>query len=438
MAALTAFSAVNENVLYSFQGPPNDGFNPLGRLVTDQFGNLYGTTWQGENCLETCGTVFQVTPPSKPGGAWTERLLYQFTGAADADGSGPNGGMIWGYKGNLYGTTMYGGNGPCTILGSPAGCGVVYAMTPPAQKDGTWTESVIYSFQGGAADGYVPNGELVSDAQGNLYGVTFFGGGYGVCDVFYPYCGTVFELSPPTEEGGEWTEKVLYSFHDLADGAMPNGALVLDSSGAIYGTTPIGGYLGCTNGEGLVGCGVVYKLTPNNSGGQWTQTILYTFPAKGSGGQGPFAGMIFDRAGNLYGTTDGGGLGLEPAGTVFELSPPQGGGQTWSHTRLASFTYKMGGFPMSGLVFDNEGNLYGTTSADGHYGGGSAFKLNPPSLPGGKWLLDTIYNFKGAPDAGPSSGTLILVKGRLLGVALGGTGASCSNNGCGTVFAITP
>src|SRR5271168_1200005 len=95
MAALTAFSAVNENVLYSFQGPPNDGFNPLGRLVTDQFGNLYGTTWQGENCLETCGTVFQVTPPSKPGGAWTERLLYQFTGAADADGSGPNGGMIW-------------------------------------------------------------------------------------------------------------------------------------------------------------------------------------------------------------------------------------------------------------------------------------------------------------------------------------------------------
>jgi hypothetical protein len=169
----------------------------------------------------------------------------------------------------LYGTTAYGGSGGCVLIGIKGGCGTVYELSPPKVKGGKWAYAILYNFQGGK-DGYFPWGDLVFDAAGNLYGATQFGGGFGSCDSpFYQFCGTVFALSPPKIKGGEWREKVLYSFKDIkvgkqiGDGANPNGGLTFDSKGAIYGTTRWGGDSAnnCTGGSGYAGCGTVFELT---------------------------------------------------------------------------------------------------------------------------------------------------------------------------------
>jgi len=235
-------------VLYSFQGDL-DGATPVGAVVFDSRGNLYGATQYGgnDNCspMAACGTVYQLTPQAD--GSWTETVLYVFKGKASNDGEYPEGGLIADSAGNLYGTAAYGGTGSCVLLGNTGGCGVVFELSPPQQKGGARTETILYSFQGGN-DGYVPWGDLVFDKSGNLYGSTIFGGGQGTsCDAFYQYCGTVFKLSPPKKQGGKWTEKVLHSFAGVAtgqqtgDGANPNGGLVLDGKGAVYGTTCYGG-----------------------------------------------------------------------------------------------------------------------------------------------------------------------------------------------------
>jgi hypothetical protein len=233
-----------EQVLYSFQGIP-DGSIPVGGVVVDASGNLYGATTDGgsSSCggIAQCGTVYQLQPPSQQGGAWTESILYVFQGLAFGDGETPAGGVLLDKAGNLYGTTAYGGAGDCILLGGDVGCGTVYQMTPPTVPGSAWTETVIYSFQGGN-DGYLPMGNLVFDSAGNLYGATYYGGGFGVCNQgIYPYCGTIFKLSPPKTKGGAWKEKVLYSFKSGTDGADPNGSLVFDQKGALYGTTFFGG-----------------------------------------------------------------------------------------------------------------------------------------------------------------------------------------------------
>lgn len=170
-----------EKVLYSFQGLP-DGADPAGEIAFDGAGNLYGATLDGgaDNCpgIAQCGAVFQLEPPTQKGGAWSESLIYVFKGKSYDDGETPGGGVIFDKTGNLYGTTSYGGSGDCVLLGIKVGCGVVYKLTPPKQKGGAWSESVIYSFKGGK-DGYLPNGDLTFDAAGNIYGATEFGGGKG-------------------------------------------------------------------------------------------------------------------------------------------------------------------------------------------------------------------------------------------------------------------
>jgi uncharacterized repeat protein (TIGR03803 family) len=431
MLASVAWGGDTENVLYSFQGG-SDGSEPSGGVVFDQNGNLYGATSYGggSSCapLTTCGTVFELTPGA---GGWTETVLYVFKGKAYNDGDIPSGGVILDGAGNLYGVTGYGGGGNCYLSGTKAGCGTVYKLTP---NGSTWTETILYSFHGGK-DGNFPAGNLVFDAAGNLYGSTLFGGGRGNCGSIYGYCGTIFELSPPSGNGGAWTEKVLYSFKGGNDGASPDGALIFDKQGALYGTTEFGGgSSNCTWHED--GCGTVFELKPPaKKGGPWTESLLHRFEGYQDGdGQWPAAGLTFDSKGNLYGMTLTGGKG--GSGTVFQLRPRRAG--AWSEAILYAFTGGNDGVASSGgLIFDGEGNLYGTSLGGSYHG--AVFELSPPLMQDGAWTLTDLYDFKGPPDAGwPYAGVILDNAGNIYGTTLyGGTGQGC-DDGCGTVFEVTP
>lgn len=230
------------STLYSFTGTP-DGANPWAvKLVFDSTGSLYGTTEYGgnsANCTNGCGTVFRLTPTA--GGVWTEKVIHSFS--SYSDGAIPASGVII-HSGHVYGTTVYGGgSGNCTL-----GCGVVFSLTP--NSTGIWSERVVYSFTA-APDGSLPYSSLVSDAAGNLYGTTFYGGASQNCTTG---CGTVFEVSPGTN--GIWTENVLYSFTGNPDASNPASSLILDPQGDLYGTTVYGG----SGKNCLYGCGAVFEI----------------------------------------------------------------------------------------------------------------------------------------------------------------------------------
>ena len=437
LAFVSASAESKEKVLYSFQGGTSDGAAPAGGVVFDTAGNLYGATTDGggECPPAQCGTVFQLTPPAKNGGPWTETVLYVFKGNATGDGNTPAGSVIIDSAGNLYGTTGYGGTGNCVLLGTKVGCGTVYELSPPAQKGGAWMETVLYSFQSGK-DGYLPNGDLVFDGAGNLYGATMFGGGYGTtCDPFYQYCGSVFELSPPKKQGGTWTEKVLHGFRGGSDGANPNGGLILDRFGAIYGTTFAGGNQGCKL-TGSIGCGTAVKLAPpTKKRGGWTETILHRFKSDPDGAE-PAAGLVFKANGDLYGTTKGGG-DHSGSGTVFRLVPHTDG--TWAEHVLYGFQGGNDGtWPQSALIFDAKGDLLGTAAIGGTVGGGTVFRLHPTT--GSSWTFADLYDFKGAPDGSYPTGALTLgTDGNSYGTTQdSGTGQACAHLGCGTVFTVRP
>ncbi len=281
-------------VLYSFQGVP-DGATPTGAVVFDKAGNVYGATGDvGASTCDgpgQCGTVYQFDPPATKGGAWTETVLYIFKGHAQNDGATPEGGLVIDQAGNLYGTTGYGGRGPCLLLGGAVGCGTVYELSPPAKQGDPWMETVLYSFQGDK-DGYVASGDLVFDQAGNLYGATLFGGGKRTtCDSLYGgQCGTIFKLSPPKTKGGKWTERVLQRFAGGTHGANPSSGLVLDGKGNVYGTTAGGGSTGCQG----PGCGTAFELKPpTKTGGGWNEKMLHRF-TDGNDVAGPNGGLIFD------------------------------------------------------------------------------------------------------------------------------------------------
>ena len=319
-----------ETTLHSFAGAP-DGAQPVAGLVRDASGNLYGTTAQGGGAPCTfesgCGTVFKIDASGM------ETVLYNFTGGTD--GGAPMAGLVRDAAGNLYGTTYYGGDLSCE---SGTGCGTVFKLST------TGAETVLYSFAGGT-DGELPAAGLVRDAAGNLYGTTLVGGAYGA--------GTVFRV---TEAG---KEKVLYSFTGGVDGSLPLATLVRDAAGSLYGTTQLGG---------TYGAGTVFQV-----GGTGTERILHSFRGGMDGGY-PFAGLVMDPAGNLYGTTFfGGGTGCEGGcGTVFELIAGGAG------TILHSFTGRAdGGYPRAALVQDAAGKLYGTAEIGGASGAGAVFRLKP-------------------------------------------------------------
>jgi uncharacterized repeat protein (TIGR03803 family) len=312
----------SQTVLYTFTDT-NDGAGPIGAIAFDAAGNIYGTTAFGAPYGK--GTVFKLTPGSD--GTYTAALLYAFTGGDD--GNQPMGGVALDKAGNIYGTTLYGGL---------AGGGVTFELSPNA--DGSWSENVIHSFAGGNSDGYSPTSNLLFDAAGNLYGATSGGGTSGY------YGGTVYELSPGSD--GSWTETILYTFTGKADGGGPN-AIAFDKAGNIYGAAGGGGAKG-TNCPS--GCGTIFRLS-KSSGGSWAFTRAYAF--NGTSGYDP-NGIVFDSAGNLYGTT----LESYPtSGTVFELKRG-GAGQRWTYSLLYDFGATAGGIEPMGLVI-HQGNLFGTT-----------------------------------------------------------------------------
>jgi hypothetical protein len=450
LAAVILALAVNasaaswkEKVLYSFQGGSTDGSTPAGGVVFDKTGNLYGATTGGgpDSCApigNACGLVYQLSPPVHKGDPWTETLIYQFKGKGFNDASVPVGGVILDAAGNVYGTTAYGGTGTCVLVGVLAGCGTVFELSPPQQSGGPWTESILYSFQSGK-DGYFPWGDLTFDGKGNLYGVTDFGGGKGnTCNVYYEYCGTIFKLSPPKQKDGKWTEKVLHSFAGGTDGANPNGGLILDKNGVIYATTQTGGSQGCVRQYVSVGCGTVFRLKPPaRKGGAWIEEFLHIFTG-GNDGAVPNGDLIFDKQGAIYGTGFKGGT--QQFGLVFQFIPKKGG--RWTENVLHNFSGQEGRNPMAGVIFDGSGNLFGTASGGGTSGDGTAFRLKR-ARGDSNWPFTLVHTFIANPDGEYPGASLILNKnGHLYGTTLyGGTGQggpNCGSYGCGTVFEMSP
>lgn len=414
--------------LYSFQGGP-DGANPISFLIADEAGNLYGTTYAGGTgtfCQGGCGTVFRLRPPNREGGPWTETVLYSFAG--NPDGYFPSSGhLVFDSSGNLYGSTQFGGS-------AGFGYGTVYRLSRPTKPDGAWTETVLYNFTDGN-DGGVPANGLVMDPAGNLYGTTNDSGAYGQSGA-----GTIFELSPPTEPGGAWTENTLFSFEQIKDGNEPN-EVTLDAAGNLYGTRSADNIL-CTPNDPRH-CGTAFEL--KHEGDAWRMRILHRFTGAGDGSS-PWSGLISDQQGNLYGTTAGYGGNTNTTGTVFELTPPGDATESWTETLLYLFTGGTdGSAPLSDVIFDRAGNLYSTTFYGGDmscavgFGCGVVFKLAAPIPPGSSWTESVLHTFgKGNDGQNPFTGLIPIEGHPLYGTTSAGGGSAACNGGCGTVFEIIP
>lgn len=391
-----------ESVLYSFCSLANctDGFGPNGNLTQDAQGSLYGATQYGG--ADQNGTVFKVTPSG------TETVLHSFLNGV---GSSPEGSLIWDVKGNLYGTTL--GNGYVGLINQHF-FGTVFELEPRSFK-------FLYRFlEKDQQYGAQPTRGLVRDAHGNVYGTTQYGGANG-CATGYG-CGTVFKITP------DKTETVLHNFAGGTDGEEPHGGLVADSEGNLYGTTEFGG--GGTGCEESIGCGTVFKVT---AGG--TETVLYSFSGADDGAR-PFAGLVMDGQDNIYGTTIFGGTGCggdTGCGTVFKITP--------SGALTVLYNFRGGtdaSSPWASLVLDGQGNLYGTS----YYGGvgcsgggcGTVFKVTPDGTE------TVLYRFTGGTDGSrPYGGVVLDAQGNLYGTTYeGGIGECNGSPGCGVVFKVSP
>jgi uncharacterized repeat protein (TIGR03803 family) len=394
LCSVASWAADNEKVVYSFTGG-NDGGDPAAQLIFDSAGNLYGTVVGG---LYGCGTVFELTLSS---GKWQENALYSFS--CFGDGKNPYGGVTFDGSGNLYGATVAGGSGgECT----GDGCGVVYELT---QSGGTWNETILYNFTGGD-DGFGPGGAVVFDKAGNLYGTTPDGGANSE--------GVVYQLSP---NNGQWKQTVIHAFTGGDDGAVGSlGPLLVDGAGNLYGVTELGG---------KYGAGVAFKLS--QAGGTWKYTTPYPFQGLPDAGF-PYGGLIADTSGRLYGTTYFGGM--NGVGAVFEVGPGPNALIGWKDSVLYSFQGDTdASLPTSTLVFDSAGNLYGTSSTGGNPSCdcGTIFKLAPTS---GVWNESVLHNFGSSGDgAYPSYGLTSDGMGNYFGVTpVRGT------YGQGVIFEFTP
>lgn len=349
-------------------------------------------------------------------------MTYEFQGGTD--GSNPQAALTLDPAGSLYGTTVQGG--------SP-GWGTVFKLAP--NGNGTWTETILYNFQGGT-DGGDPNTTLAQDSAGNLYGATEGG---GVCNSSNQCGGLVFELSP--QQNGTWVKTTLYAF-PLNSQNQPSAedcsSLVFDSAGNLYGTTLAGG---------SGGYGTAFQLAPNPDG-TWTENVLYNFADSLDGGN-PSGGVLFDSAGNLYGEAEIGGSFACPrtgCGTIFRLTPQSNGTWTFSvvHT-LNGFDGSKGEYPYGGLTMDSGGNFYGMTNQGGNmdcfglgYGCGTIFELTPTSS-GATFKI--LGDFDGKYGAFRQAGVILDSEGNLWGTTTAGGNLNCPTGngyGCGVVFELTP
>lgn len=390
-------AAAQFTVLHTFSGA--DGQFPYPGVVIDRRGNLYGTTQYGGSADH--GAVFRLSPS---GSGWVLTVLYSFQGGND--GAYPYGNVTIGPDGALYGATTGGGGSGCGY-----GCGTLFRLSPPATACKTatcgWNETMLYRFTGGD-DGRYPASAPVFDQAGNLYGTTIIGG--------QSDAGAVYELSPSS---GGWIQSVIYSFSGANDGNESYSGLTFDRAGNMYGTTILGG---------IFGGGTVYELTPGGSG--WTQSVLYSFTGGADGGS-PYGNVMFDGAGNMYGMASTGGA-LPAGGTAFEMTPTGGG---WSYSVLYDFTQTNDGGedPHDGFVMDSNGILYANADAGGipPQNDGTVFKLTPSS---GSWTYTSYHEFTGGDDGFDPFGPLTFGSdGNLYGTARFG-GA----NGAGVIFMVTP
>jgi uncharacterized repeat protein (TIGR03803 family) len=364
-------------VVYAFGGA-KDGGAPDAGLVIDDSGNLYGTTDMGGRACHHrgCGTVFKIAPDG------SESVLYAFTG--QGDGANPQANLLRGPDGTLYGTTVKGGTG-C----GEKGCGTIFSVEP----DGTETTLLRFDKD---TNGTRALGTLIMDGVGNLYGTASERGPAGF--------GTAFELAP------DGTFTVLHAFADQLDGGFVFAGLLRDKAGNLFGAAVTGG---------ADDSGNVYEIT---AGG--TFSVLHAFD--GLDGFGTIASLISDKAGNLYGTAFKGGATFN-GGAVYKLAPDG------SETVLYNFTGGADGqFPNSQLIFDKDGNLYGTTIEGGDFGQGTVFKVTPDGTE------TVLYSFTGGSDGGFPVGGVVLKRGRLYGAtAQGGADlTACGNLGCGTIYEV--
>jgi hypothetical protein len=429
-------------VLYSFKGG-SDGASPEG-VILGSNGALYGTTLTGgPNTCDYgdyfCGTVFELAPAKEI--PWTKTVLYSFNGAS---GALPSYGakLAFGNNGVLYGTTMAGGSND---TGGLFYGGTVFELAPPANAGGAWTESVLYSFPENEEAPRIPYSGVFIGPSGALYGTAFlshYESGIAA------WGGAVFQLTPPSAPGGNWTESTLLNFYSAGNWGSEPWAGVVSVRGSFYGTT--------TFSDAFGGCGSVYELSPPTaSGGAWTGTEIHGFGGPSSDGCESIAPLTVGPGGVLYGTTlDGGsGAGCEfppylssGCGTVFQLTPPATAGGAWMETVIYSFAGPNGdgAYPMAGLVLGENGVLYGTTAYGGSatsgspclYNGasgcGTVFELTPPSSPGAAWTETVLKSFTGQNGDGANPGPLVLgPSGVLYGpTTAGGVG------GAGTIFAV--
>ncbi|QGM46299.1 choice-of-anchor tandem repeat GloVer-containing protein [Methylocystis heyeri] len=371
-------------------------------------GELYGTALQGG--VQGFGAVFKISPPGLGRSRWTETLLYSF--GDGLDGGSPISSLTFDSQGALYGTTNTGGAN---------GMGTVFKLKPPVTASGQWTLTSLYQFDGTVGANAAAG--VIFDSSGALYGTARGGGASGG--------GAVFKLTPPATPSGQWTATAIYNFTGGADGANPLSQLIMDTGGALYGSTQAGGS----------GNGVVFQLRPSgaacapNAPNFWCETVLYSFG--GSDGAKPNAGVVMDTNGALFGATLRGGA--ENAGVVFRLNPPVSPSMQWTESVLHSFSYANGDdgiYPYAPLTLMG-GAIYGTTYGGGKNGFGAVFQIRPAVSPSAQWVYANLYSFTGGADGGyPMGGVMFGAPGFGFGLAAFGVTSYYGPTNNGTVYTL--